>query len=120
MGDGITLVSTKVEAIDLLQCTKDLLAESNLRLHKITSSAEVMEAFYPEEQASDFKDLDLGAELFPLQHSLGVSWELNTDSFTFRVLQECSNSKLAPYPVHTILYLELCEAVLAVELEELI
>ncbi len=48
--NGLPSVSKEVEAIDLLQCTKALLAKSNLRLHKIASnSAKVMEAFPPEE-----------------------------------------------------------------------
>ncbi|XP_051251663.1 uncharacterized protein LOC127361224 [Dicentrarchus labrax] len=47
-----------------------------------------MEAFSPEERASDFKDLDLGADPLPLQRSLGVSWKLQTDSFTFRVSRD--------------------------------
>ncbi|XP_056147180.1 leucine-rich repeat transmembrane neuronal protein 4-like [Lampris incognitus] len=45
-GSQLLTVSREVEAIDCLQRTKDLLAESNLRLHKIASnSAKVMEAF---------------------------------------------------------------------------
>lgn len=47
-----------------------------------------MEAFPMEEQASDCKDLDLGADPLPLQRSLGLSWELQTDSFTFRVSRD--------------------------------
>lgn len=87
--DGLASVSKEVEAIDLLHRTKDLLAEFNLRLHKIASnSAQVMEAFPLKERASDFKDLDLGADPLPLQRSLGISWELHRDSFTFRVSQD--------------------------------
>ncbi|KAJ8353207.1 hypothetical protein SKAU_G00207740 [Synaphobranchus kaupii] len=66
--DGLASVSKEVEAIDLLQRTKDLLAESNLWLNKIASNS----------------------------------------------------MQLAPYPMHTIPRLELCTAVLAVELAELI
>ena len=50
----------EVEAIDLLQRTKVLLAESNLRLHKIASnSAKVMEAF-PEEERDLWSQVDQG------------------------------------------------------------
>ena len=87
--DGLISVSKEDEAIDLLQRTKSLLAESNLRLRKIASnSARVMEAFPLEERTSDFKDLDLGADPLPLQRSLGISWELNNYSFTFKVSQD--------------------------------
>jgi len=87
--DGLASVAKEVEAINLLQRTKALLAESNLRLHKIASNSPmVMEAFPMEERANDFKDLDLGADPLPLQRSLGLSWELQTDSFTFRVSKD--------------------------------
>lgn len=86
VNDGLASVAKEVEAINLLQRIKVLLAESNLRLHKIAlNSPKVMEAFPAEERASDFKDLDLGADPLPLQRSLGLSWELQTDSLTFRV-----------------------------------
>ena len=87
--DGLASVAKEDEAINLLQRTKSLLADSNLRLHKIASnSTKVMEAFPVEERSSDFKDLDLGADPLPLQRSLGLSWELQTDSFTFRVSRD--------------------------------
>ncbi|KAK7930586.1 hypothetical protein WMY93_006981 [Mugilogobius chulae] len=63
-----------------------MLAESNIRLHKIASNAsQVMNAFPQEERATDLKDLDLDVDPLPLQRSLGVSWNLENDSFTFRV-----------------------------------
>lgn len=87
--DGLASVAKEVEAINLMQKTKALLAESNLRLHKIASnSLKVMEAFPVEERASNFKDLDLEIDSLPLQRSLGLSWELHTDSFTFRVSRD--------------------------------
>lgn len=82
-------MAKEVEAINLLQQAKALLAESNLRLQEIASnSPRVMETFPVEERASDFKDLDLGADPLPVQRSLGLSWKLQTDSFTFRVSRD--------------------------------
>lgn len=87
--DGLPSLAKEDDVNDLLWRTKALLAESNLRLHKIASnSTKVMEAFPIEERASDFKDLDLGADPLPLQRSLGLSWELQTDSFTFKVSRD--------------------------------
>lgn len=87
--DGLASMAKEDDAINLLWRTKALLAESNLRLHKIASnSTKVMEAFPVEERASDSKDLDLGADPLPLQRSLGLSWELQTDSFTFKVSRD--------------------------------
>ena len=87
--DGITSVPSEEEAVDLLKRTQEMLAEANLRLHKMASnSATVMEAFPPEDRAKDLKDLDLNADPLPLQRSLGVSWNLKNDCFTFKVSRE--------------------------------
>lgn len=87
--DGLASFSSNEEAIDILKRTREMLAESNVRLHKIASnSSKVMEAFPSEDLAKDLKDLDLGTDSLPLQRSLGLSWGLKTDSFTFRVSRE--------------------------------
>lgn len=87
--DGLALVAKEDDAIDLLWRTKALLVESNLRLHNIASnSTKVMDAFPVEEQVSDFKDPDLGADPLPLQRRLGLSWEVQTNSFTFKVSRD--------------------------------
>lgn len=86
--DGLTSVSSEGGAIDLLKRTRNMMAESNIRLHKVASNSNhVMDAFLPEERANDLKDLDLGVDPLPLQRSLGVSWNLQTDSFTFQVAE---------------------------------
>ncbi|TWW78623.1 hypothetical protein D4764_11G0007440 [Takifugu flavidus] len=87
--DGLTSVPTCKEAVNLLTRTKEMLAESNLRLHKVASNKkEVMEAFSPEDLAKDLKDLELGVDPLPLQRSLGLSWNLEADCFTYLVSQE--------------------------------
>lgn len=84
--DGLTSVPTEKEAIDLLKRTQKMLAASNLKLHKIASNSNnVMKAFSPQDLAKDLKDLDLGAETLPLQRSLGLIWNLESDSFGFQV-----------------------------------
>ncbi len=84
--DGLISVSSTAEAISLLKNTKKMLAESNIKLHKISSNNhQVMEAFPTSDRANDLKDLDLSVDPLPLQQSLGVSWSLETDCFTFQV-----------------------------------
>lgn len=62
-----------------------MLALSNLRLHKIASNSPVvMDAFPPDDRAKDIKDLNLFTDDLPLQHSLGVSWNITADTFTFQ------------------------------------
>ena len=88
--DGLASFSTPQEAIDVMNKTKNALKSGgNLRLHKIASnSQQVMDAFDNEDLASSLKDLDLRKDEAPLQHSLGLCWDVSTDTFTFEISQE--------------------------------
>ena len=44
-----------------------------------------MQAFPPEDLAKDLKDLGLKDEDLPTQRSLGLCWDINSDTFTFKV-----------------------------------
>lgn len=87
--DGLKSLPTAAAAIDLLKRTQEMLACSNLRLHKITSNCtEVMSAFPAEDHASGLRDLDLGSDSLPVQRTLGVIWDLTKDAFTFQVSKD--------------------------------
>lgn len=78
--DRLILLPTEFVAIDLLKHTCASLAESNLKLHKITlNSVSVMQAFKPEDLASSIKDLSLGENALPAQRSLGMCWDIMTN-----------------------------------------
>lgn len=82
MDDGLKSLPSSSEAIDLMK------NEGNLRLHKVASNKEeVMSAFASDDLAKDlkaFKDLDIGNDQLPVQRSLGLNWDLMSDTFTFR------------------------------------
>lgn len=87
--DGLKSLPGSEQSIDLLQRTQAMLARANLRLHKIASNdAKVTRAFPSEDRASELCDLDLSKDVKPVQRSLGVYWDLETDTFTFRVSHE--------------------------------
>lgn len=87
--DGLISVPTDHEAIDLMKRTQASLEESNLRLHKFASNSQtVLKAFPPEDCATIVKDLDLTGETPVTQRSLGLLWEISTDTFTFLVSTE--------------------------------
>lgn len=44
-----------------------------------------MQAFQPEELTSGIKDLGLDDEILPTQRSLGLCWDIRSDTFTFKV-----------------------------------
>lgn len=85
--DGLISLPSASEAIDLMTRTMSALKnEGNLRLHKVASNKEeVMSAFASDDLAKDLKDLDIGNDQLPVQRSLGLNWDLMSDTFTFRV-----------------------------------
>lgn len=84
--DALKSFPTEAEAIDVLHRARNMLALSNIKLHKIASNrTKVMDAFPAEDRAKDIKDLDLSVDDLPVQRSLGVSWNIMTDTFMFKV-----------------------------------
>jgi hypothetical protein len=58
---------------------------SSWQLKTASSSKEVMAEFPSDDLLKDLKDLELSNDNLPLQRSLGLYWNLNTDTFTFRI-----------------------------------
>lgn len=84
--DCLASFQSSTDAIVVMQNAQDTMASSNLRLHKIASNdVDVMKAFHKNDLAKGLKDLDLGADIPPMQRSLGISWDIATDKFTFQV-----------------------------------
>ena len=104
--DGLHSAPNTEKATDLLRRTQSMLATANLRLHKIASShAEVMEAFPPEDHACGLHNLDFSKGPIPIQRSLGVFWDLESDAFTFQVsLEEKPFSRRGVLSVTNSLY----------------
>ena len=98
--DGLTSLPTEENAVDLVKRTQQALwTNGNLRLHKIASNrVEVIKAFSLDDRAKDLKELDLGLDTLPLQRTLGLVWDLMSDTFTFRV-----SSKEKPFTRRGIL-----------------
>ncbi|KAL3983520.1 RNA-binding protein Musashi [Sarotherodon galilaeus] len=84
--DCLASFQSSTDAIAVMQNAQDTLASSNLRLHKIASNdVNVMKAFHKNDLAKGLKDLDLGADIPPMQRSLRISWDIATDKFMFQV-----------------------------------
>lgn len=82
--DGLTSAPSAKDATDLLERTRSDLSGHGLRLHKISSNCpEVMRAFPQEDLAKNLSNIDLDNCRLPQQRSLGVSWDLCSDSFAF-------------------------------------
>ena len=66
-----------------------MLATANLRVHKITSNdSKVTQAFLSVDLALNLCNLDLNEGTKHVQRSLGVHWDLQSDTFSFKVSEE--------------------------------
>ncbi|XP_056020363.1 uncharacterized protein LOC125680242 [Ostrea edulis] len=88
--DGLVSLPSVKQAVSLMKRTQQaLIQEGGLRLHKIVSNnSDVMNSFPSEDLANDLMSLDLTTDVLPIQRSLGMSWDLKSDSFTFRISAE--------------------------------
>nr|XP_034318941.1 uncharacterized protein LOC105335138 [Crassostrea gigas] len=86
--DGLVSSPSREKVIDLIKRTKTVFKENgNLRLHKIASNdREILNSFGEEDLNKNLRDVHFGENsVLPLQHSLGLSWDLNHDSFLFEI-----------------------------------
>ena len=96
--DGLHSSESVKEAIDLAQLARQVCASGKVRLHKFASnSREVMEAIPDSERSKEMSNRDLAWHL-PVERTLGVEWNLELDSFQFRI-----NFKEAPVTRRNIL-----------------
>ena len=84
--DGLISLSTSKEAISLLKKTQYVLKTAKIRLHKIVSNnVDDMEAFPSDDLEKNLMSLYIGSGDLPAQQSLGLAWNINSDSFTYRI-----------------------------------
>ncbi|XP_065944078.1 uncharacterized protein [Magallana gigas] len=85
--DGLISLPSTQEIVSLMKRTQQaLLQEGGLRLHKfVSNSSDVMKYFPTDDLAKDLMSLDLSKDILPIQRSLGISWNLRSDAFTFRL-----------------------------------
>ncbi len=86
ISDGLQSFPSVSKAVEVLEKSQDMLAQSNLRLHKIASySSDVMKAFPKGDLVKGLQNLDLGQDSLQSQQSLGLQWDLAADTITFQV-----------------------------------
>ena len=84
--DALKSFATEEEAISVLGRAQKMRAASNLRLHKIASNQPaVIEAFPSEDRSKDVNSLDLFVDNLPIQRSLGLFWNMCSDTFLFQI-----------------------------------
>ena len=87
MDDALSSVPSTSEAVDILTKTKvALMSVGKIRQEKIASnSVEVMGKLPPVDLSKELKNPDMNTDDLSMQRSLGLKWDFDTDTFTFRV-----------------------------------
>ena len=84
--DCLKSVASDDRAVQLVQELCELLAKGGFRLTKwVSTSREVLKSIPESEQAKDVKCLDLDRENLPIERALGVLWDVQSDTFKFRI-----------------------------------
>ena len=84
--DGLKSVSSASSAIDMIKNCQAMCKDGGLRLHKFASnSKEVLANIPPEDLVKGLTDIDIFCESLPVERTLGVLWNIESDCFQFRV-----------------------------------
>ncbi|XP_057197195.1 uncharacterized protein LOC130558657 [Triplophysa rosa] len=84
--DGLISVESVEKANKLVSEAQEVLAKGKLSLHKfVSNSREVLNDIKKTERASAVKDVDLNYSELPMQSVLGVKWNIESDTFSFKV-----------------------------------
>nr|XP_055045825.1 uncharacterized protein LOC129431793 [Misgurnus anguillicaudatus] len=84
--DGVISVEDADQAIKIANEARKLCAIGGLRLHKFVSNNEaVLESIPVSERTTNVKTLDLAFDELPLERTLGMQWERESDCFKFKV-----------------------------------
>ncbi|XP_022345684.2 uncharacterized protein LOC111113788 [Crassostrea virginica] len=88
--DGLISCETEEQAVSLMKRTQKALMEGGmLRLHKIASNSKsVLNQFNQNDLAKDLKSLDFSSDVMPVQRTLGIVWDIETDQINFRVSRD--------------------------------
>ena len=90
LDDALVSCRTSKEAVDLLNRTQSVLyANGKLRLHNFASNnRNVLDSLPQNDLAKDLCNIDLCNDTLPVQRSLGLSSDIETDQFTFRTCKD--------------------------------
>lgn len=88
--DGLISFSGEEAAVNLMKQTQSRLKqEGNLNLPKISSNkVEVLASFPQEDLVNDLGEMDFRSGTVKVQRSLGLSWDVKSDTFLYRVSDE--------------------------------
>ena len=91
--DGLTSVQDVETAISLIDATRKLCGNGGFRVHKVVSnSIDVVKSVPAESRCAGLQNLDVGTSSLPVQRTLGVEWDTETDMFSIQVRPRASHA----------------------------
>ena len=95
--DCLKSVKSAENAIEVVDQLRRILSKGGFRLTKLLCNrSEVLDSIPQTERAPSLLDLDLGKEKPPIQRTLGLYWDMESDKFTFKgVLKDRPNTRRA-------------------------
>jgi len=83
--DFLKSVPNENDTVMVVNQLTELLSRGGFHLTKwVSNSREVLEAVAEDDRSEDVKSLDLSQDRLPAECALGVFWDIETDSFSFR------------------------------------
>ena len=84
--DGLTSVQDVETAVSLIDATRKLCARGGFTVHKIVSNTvDVVKSVPVESRCAGLQKLDVGSGSLPVERTLGVEWDTETDTFSIHV-----------------------------------
>lgn len=84
--DCLRSVATEDDAVTLVNDLRALCSRGGFTLTKwMSNSRKVLLSIPVEHRASEVKDLDLRHDTLPVERTLGVQWDTETDTFTYKM-----------------------------------
>ena len=80
--DGLSSADTVTEATSILEDTRQTLDKFNIRLHKICSSSQEVERFFPSTELASSSKKNI--EDTTVQGALGITWDIKEDKLEIR------------------------------------
>jgi len=86
--DGLSVPSIE-DGTQLVKEVTELCSRGGLRLHKFASNnRRIMETIPMSERATDMKNLDIDSQDMPTERVLGIRWNVDSDTFSFKISLE--------------------------------
>jgi hypothetical protein len=84
--DGLISVETPEEADKVIREARLICSAGNIRLHKfICSDREVLKSIPSSERSASAQNIDLTMDKLPQERTLGLTWNVDSDAFTYRL-----------------------------------